>query len=74
MTQLQYNGQIIEIPDLKSGEYELDTLAGFPGYQKSSNLDHTQKIDLPDQLDKTLILKKENLIDTQPISIIRKDT
>ena len=31
MSQLEYNGKTIEIPDLKQGEQELDTLDGFPG-------------------------------------------
>lgn len=72
MSQLEYNGKTIEIPDLKQGEQELDTLDGFPGYQATMDLEKTRPIDLPVDLDKTLILKKEDLGNTGPISIIRE--
>ena len=72
MSQLEYNGKTIEIPDLKQGEQELDTLDGFPGYSSPSNLEETQPLNIPDNLHNTLILKKPNLVDTQPIPVVKE--
>lgn len=71
MSQFKYNEKTIEIPNLKPGMQELDTLDGFPGYSSPSNLDKTQQLNIPDKLDKTLTLKKPNLINTQPIPIVK---
>ena len=72
MSTLKYNDTFIEVSDLQRGEEELDTLDGFPGYQATMDLEKTRQIDLPVDLDKTLILKKEDLRNTGPISIIRE--
>ena len=72
MSTLNYNDTFIEVSDLQRGEEELATLDGFPGYQSTMDLEKTRPIDLPVDLDKTLILKKEDLRNTGPISIIRE--
>lgn len=72
MSTLKYNGTFIEVLDMQRGEEELDTLDGFPGYHETSELEETRPIELPKDLDKTLILKKEDLENTGQIPIHQK--